>query len=675
MYLSSALLLFGIVISAGLFFWSVFKLLWYMIKIPGKLEAGRVRPKILLRIWLGIRNILLQGKLFKDISGGIMHALMFWGFLAFASYSIDFFATGIDPSFHFFFSGILEDIIFFTVDIFALVVAADVVYAVIRRWVLKIKRYRGYSGFEAAFILFLVEALMISYLFLSALRIEGYTHGLPGAIMENLPPSVTPVSLALSKLIPHISRSLAVNIYWSLYTFHAIIFLTFLAYIPMSKHLHLLAAPFNVLLTEDKPRGMLPQIDFEKETRFGATDLRDFTWKDYLDFYSCTECGRCTAACPANLTGKTLSPRDVIWDLRKALLNQGEEFRRTGNGEALQPVIGSTIREEDLWSCTTCSACVEECPVMINHVDKIVDMRRSLVLNKGSAPKGILDVYGNLEAYGSPWTNDPSTRAAWAGGLEVVDLSKTPDAKFEYLFWVGCSGSYDPRNQNISRSLVKILKEAGISFAILGSEERCTGDPARRSGNEYLAQTLTSQNVETFKKFGVKKVITICPHCFNTFKNDYSPYYKMEVIHHTEFIENLIREGKIKLEKKDLGRVTYHDSCYLARYNSVTDAPRFVIKNISDDFVEMEMNGKKGLCCGAGGARMWMEENVGTKISHMRIDQASKVNAKTVVTACPYCMSMLDDARKVTNREDMNVLDLAEVVASSIDSSEPRGNP
>ncbi|MEM4772114.1 MAG: hypothetical protein QW460_03850, partial [Thermoplasmatales archaeon] len=298
MYLSSALLLAGILISAGLFFWSVFKLLWYMIKIPGKLEAGRVRPRIPLRIWLGIRNILLQGKLFKDISGGIMHALMFWGFLAFASYSIDFFATGIDPSFHFFFSGTLENIIFFTVDIFALLVAADVIYAVIRRWVLKIKRYRGYSGFEAAFILFLVEALMISYLFLSALRIDGYTHGLPGAIMENLPKSVTPVSLALSKLLPHISRNLAVNIYWSLYAFHAIIFLTFLAYIPMSKHLHLLAAPFNVLLTEDKPRGMLPQIDFEKETRFGATDLRDFTWKDYLDFYSCTECGRCTAACP-----------------------------------------------------------------------------------------------------------------------------------------------------------------------------------------------------------------------------------------------------------------------------------------------------------------------------------------------------------------------------------------
>ncbi|MGC8645319.1 MAG: (Fe-S)-binding protein [Thermoplasmata archaeon] len=671
MYLSSLLLLAGVLIAAGLFFFTIYKLLWYMVKIPEK--SGGLKARIPLRIWLAIRNILFQGKLFKDLGGGIMHALMFWGFLAFASYSIDFFATGMDPSFHFFLSGVLEEAIFFTVDLFALIVAADVIYAVVRRWVIRVKRYQGYSGFEAAFILFLVEALMISYLVLSALRIDGYTHGIPGAIMENLPPAVTPISLAVSKIIPHMSQATALNLYWSLYGFHAIIFLVFLVYIPTSKHLHIVAAPFNVLLTEDKPRGMLPQIDFEKETRFGATDLKDFSWKDYLDFYSCTECGRCTAACPANLTGKTLSPRDVIWDLRMALLDQGEALRKTGKEEEIKPLVGATISEEDLWSCTTCSACVEECPVMINHVDKIVNMRRSLVLNKGSAPKGILEIYGNLEAYGSPWTNDPSTRAAWAEGLDVTDLSKNPDAKFDYLFWVGCSGSYDPRNQSISKALVKILKEANVSFAILGSEERCNGDPARRSGNEYLAQTLTAANVETFKKYGVKKVITLCPHCFNTFKNDYAPFIDLEVIHHTEFIDALIKEGRISVDKKDLGKVTYHDSCYLARYNRVIDAPRNVIKTVSSDFVEMEMNKTKGLCCGAGGARMWMEENVGTKISHMRIEQADRVGAKTVVTACPYCMSMLDDARKVTNREEkMVVLDVAEVIADSLAHSKAK---
>ena len=671
MYLFSLLLLAGVLIAVALFFYTIYKLLWYMVKIPER--KGGLKAKIPYRIWLGFRNILFQGKLFKDLGGGVMHALMFWGFLAFASYSIDFFATGIDPSFRFFFSGPLEYAIFFSVDLFALIVAADVINAVVRRWVIRVKRYQGYNGFEAAFILFLVEALMISYLILSALRIDGYTHGVQGAVMENLPAWVTPISLAVSKIIPHMSESTALNLYWSLYGFHALIFLTFLVYIPTSKHLHIVAAPFNVLLAEDKPRGQLPQIDFEKETRFGATDLRDFSWKDYLDFYSCTECGRCTAACPANLTGKTLSPRDVIWDLRMALMDQGEELRKTGDKGVLKPTTGTTISEEDLWACTTCSACVEECPVMINHVDKIVNMRRSLVLNKGSAPKGILEVYGNLEAYGSPWTNDPSTRANWAEGLDVPDLSKNPEIKFDYLFWVGCSGSYDPRNQSISKAFVQILKEANVSFAILGSEERCNGDPARRSGNEYLAQTLTSANVETFKKFGVKKVVTICPHCFNTFKNDYAPFINLEVIHHTEFIDSLIKEGRIKVERKDMGRMTYHDSCYLARYNRVMDAPRNVIRNISDNFVEMEMNKTKGLCCGAGGARMWMEENVGTKISHMRIEQADKVGANTVVTACPYCMSMLDDARKVTNREEkMIVLDIAEVVASSIERSKPK---
>ncbi len=669
MYLFSDLLLTGTLVSLAIFLFTVYKLLWYMVKIPVKGE--KLGAKIPYRIFLGFRNVIFQGKLFKETGGGIMHALMFWGFLAFASYSADFFLTGFNPSFHFFISGPLEYVIFFTVDLFALIITADVIYAVIRRWVLKIKRYQGYSGFEAAFILFLVESLMVSYFLLSVLRLDGYTSSIPGAVMENLPASVTPFSLALSKIVPHMTQASAVNVYWALYAFHSLIFLTFLAYIPMSKHLHLVAAPFNVLLTEDKPRGQLPTIDFEKETRFGSTDMRDFSWKDYLDLYSCTECGRCTAACPANLTGKTLSPRDVIWDLRMELLNQGEQYRKGKSAnpdDAFPTVIENTIKKDDLWACTTCNACVEECPVMINHVDKIVGMRRSMVLNQGEAPKQILEVYNNLQSYGSPWTNDPSTRANWAKGLDVPDLSVNPETKFEYLFWVGCSGSYDPRNQEIVKSFVKILKEAGVSYAILGSEEKCNGDPARRSGNEYLAQSLTTEAVETFKKHAVKKVITICPHCFNTFKNDYKGLVDLEVTHHSEFINTLIKDGRIKIKKKEqMEKFTYHDSCYLARYNRVIDAPREIILNVSNDFAEMEMSKTKGLCCGAGGARMWMEENVGTKISHMRMDQADRTGASTVVTACPYCMTMLDDARKVTNREEkIKIKDLAELVAENI---------
>ena len=669
MYLFSILLLVGILISGGLFLFQVSRLLWNMARVSTKKTA--IGKNVLYRVFLGLRNVIFQGKLFKDFGGGIMHALMFWGFLAFAFYSIDVFLTGLNPSSTFFLTGWPEYAIFFTVDVFAIIVVADVVYAVVRRWVVRVKRYHGYNGFEASFILFLIASLMVSYLILSALRIDGYTHGIPGEVMGNLPASVTPISAIVASIIPSISLSSAVDLYWSIWSFHVIIFLVFLAYIPSSKHLHLVAAPFNVLLTDEKPRGQLSYIDFEKETKFGATDIRDFSWKDYLDFYSCTECGRCTAACPANLTGKTLSPRDIIWDLRMALLDQGNEIRRHDKSkpdEVFKTVLNNVIKEEDLWSCTTCSACVEECPVMINHVDKIVDMRRSLVLNQGRAPKGITDMYANMESYQSPWTNDPSTRADWAKGLNVPDLSKNPGQKFEYLFWVGCSGSYDPRNQEISKALVKVFEKAGVSYAILGTEEKCTGDPARRSGNEYQFQSLQTQNVETFQKYGVKKVVTMCPHCFNTFKNEYNTKVNLEVVHHTEFIDSLLKEGKISLkEKTETEKFTYHDSCYLGRYNRVFDAPRNIIGRVTSNYQEMEMNKTKGLCCGAGGARMWMEENVGTKISHKRIEQADKINASVVVTACPYCMSMLDDARKVTNKEEkMKVKDIAELVAENL---------
>ncbi len=669
MYLFSSLLLIGMLISGALFLLQIYRLLWNMFKVSTKKTT--IGKSILRRIYLGFRNVIFQGKLFKDLGGGIMHALMFWGFLAFAFYSVDVFLTGLNPSSRFFLTGLPEYVVFFSVDIFALIVIADVIYAVVRRWVIKIKRYQGYNGFEASFILFLVASLMVSYLFLSGLRIDGYTSGIPGGVMENLPASVTPISALVASIIPSISTTTATNLYWSVWSFHVIIFLVFLAYIPSSKHLHLVAAPFNVLLTDEKPRGQLSDIDFEKTTKFGATDIRDFSWKDYLDLYSCTECGRCTAACPANLTGKSLSPRDIIWDLRTALLEEGTAFRsgdRSKPDEAFPTVLNSVIKEEDLWSCTTCNACVEECPVMINHVDKIVEMRRSLVLNQGSAPKGITDMYANMESYQNPWTNDPATRADWTKGLNVPDLSKNPDQKFDYLFWVGCSGSYDPRNQEISKALVKVLEKAGVSYAILGTEEKCTGDPARRSGNEYQFQTLQTQNVETFKKYGVKKIVTICPHCFNTFKNEYNIKMDLEVVHHTEFIDSLLREGKISMkEKNDTEKFTYHDSCYLGRYNRVFDAPRNIISLVTTNYQEMEMNKTKGLCCGAGGARMWMEENVGTKISHKRIDQADQINASVVVTACPYCMSMLDDARKVTNKEEkMKVKDIAELVAENL---------
>lgn len=673
MLLFSELLLVGVVVSVFLFFYSLYQYAWNMIKIP--LKKPSLKLILGRRIYAVIKNVLLQRKLFKDLSGGIMHSLLFWGFVAFAAYSTDFIATGIDPSFTFFLSGPLEYIVFFAVDIFAFVVLADVLYAFTRRWIIKVPRYKGYNGIEAGFILILIAALMITYFILGAIRIDGYSRGIPGSIMENVPAFVTPVTAAIASVFPS-PGAWTYGLYWTAWTIHSLTFLVFLIYIPRSKHLHLVAAPVNVLLFDDKPRGTLTQIDFEKDTRFGATDIRDFTWKDYVDFYACTECGRCTYNCPAFLTGKTLSPRDIIWDLREVVMGQGNQLRHSGEkpsgSQLVTQVIGDPIKEEDLWSCTTCGACVEQCPVMIDHVDKIVDMRRSLVLNQGKAPKEALDLFRNIEAYSSPWAMDPASRSDWAQGLEVVDLSKTPDTPYDVLYWVGCVASFDRRNQEIARSVVNVLKGAGVNFAILGSEEKCTGDPARRLGNEYLAQTMINANVSTFKERKVKKVVTSCPHCFNSLKNDYSRFgIELEVFHHTDFINSLVENGKIRVsptEKDGEEKYTYHDSCYLGRYNNVYEQPRNVIGTFASNYEEMEMSKTKGLCCGAGGGRLWLNEDVGQKISHKRIEMADKVGATTLVTACPYCMTMLDDARKVRNLEEkMKIRDLAELVSERME--------
>ncbi len=670
MYVFSIIVLIGLLLSAGFFLYTIYRLLWNAVKIPEKkpglkLQLGR-------RIYLVIRNVFLQAKLFKDLGGGIMHALMFWAFIAFASYSSDFFVSAIFPGTNLL-SGTFEQVAFFTVDIFAIIALLDVVYAFIRRWGIKIKRYQGYNGFEAWFILSLVGILMATYYVLSVLRLDGVSANIPGSIGENLAAANTPVSYALASVLPKVSATTGYYIYWTAFTIHAADFIIFLAYIPTSKHLHLFAAPFNVLFAKED-QAILKPIDFEKETRFGATDIRDFDWKDYFDFYACTECGRCTANCPANLTGKTLSPRDIIWDIREVVVAQGTEYRTKGGDrdQVFKTVIGEPILEKDLWSCTTCMACVEQCPVMIDHVSKIVDMRRSLVLNQGKAPREVIDLTRNIEQYGSPYTIDPSTRADWAAGLDVVDLSKTPDAQYDVLYWVGCVASFDKRNQEIAKSVTKILKKAGVNFAILGSQEKCTGDPARRTGNEYLADMMIKGNVETLKANRVQKVITSCAHCFNSLKNEYKDFgIELEVHHHTEFINRLISDKKLSVKSLDsdtLEKYTYHDPCYVGRYNKLYEEPRDVVKSFAANYEEMEMNKSKSLCCGAGGGRLWMEEKEGTLISHKRIEQADKVNATTVVTACPYCMTMLDDARKTTGREDkMKIQDVSELIAGRID--------
>ncbi|TAK64760.1 MAG: (Fe-S)-binding protein, partial [Bacteroidetes bacterium] len=383
----------------------------------------------------------------------------------------------------------------------------------------------------------------------------------------------------------------------------------------------------------------------------------------------CTECGRCTASCPANITGKPLSPKKIIVDIRHRLMEKAPLLAQSSESNELlnKHLIDNYITEDELWACTSCMACVQECPVQIEHVDSIVDMRRYLVLNESRFPKELQTTFQNLERNFTPWAFSQASRADWAEGLNIPRMSETKDA--EILFWVGCAGSYDARYKKVTQSFAKLMQIAGIKFAILGTEEKCNGDPARRAGNEYLAQTLMMENVVTLSNYNVKTIVTTCPHCFNIFKNEYPQLGgNYEVIHHTDFIAGLIESGKIKLTQEQKSRITYHDSCYLGRYNQVYDSPRETLKTIPGvELVEMNRSRDKGFCCGAGGARMFMEEHIGKRVNIERTEEALTLKPDVIGTACPFCMTMMTDGVKDKGAtEQVKVKDIAELVLEAM---------
>jgi Fe-S oxidoreductase len=440
---------------------------------------------------------------------------------------------------------------------------------------------------------------------------------------------------------------------------HAATLLGFLCYLPVSKHFHVVTSLPSVLFRR-LDTGSLPMIDLENSEKFGITNFTDMRWKDVLDVYSCTECGRCQAACPAYATGKPLNPKKINEDMRAVM--------PLGLRDELPLLPSQTIHDDVLWACTTCRACEEACPLFIEFIDRIVGMRRKLVLEDSSFPSELTNTYKNLEKAGNPWGQSPQARGDWANGLDVPWMSDSP-GEIEYLLWVGCAGAYDDRGRKVARATVEILKAAGVKFAALGPEETCTGDPARRTGNEYLYQMLAAQNVETLNNYKVKKVVTQCPHCFNTLLNEYPQlggHY--EVLHHTDLIARLIADRKIKMNPAAAGEtVTYHDSCYLGRHNGVYDAPREALSSAGLTIIEMPRSRQNGFCCGAGGGRMWMEEKLGTKVNIARVDEAATTGAPLVASACPFCMTMIADGINETGRADaMNVQDVAQIVASKM---------
>jgi Fe-S oxidoreductase len=527
------------------------------------------------------------------------------------------------------------------------------------------ERFIGSHHTEAYRILGLIFWIVVTLFLMRGARIaDGYV---------DYPPAWTPVSTAVSHVFTWMSAGWIGFFARAFLWLHLLIVMGFLVYLGYSKHLHIITSAFNVWFTSTRPRGALEPlpIDLERleagEQSLGAAAVTDLSRKSLLDLFACTECGRCQSACPAWNTGKPLSPKLLIMDLRDHLFDEGPRIlqaREAGEPIEAHALVPDVVDDEVLWACTTCGACMQECPVDIEHIDTIVDLRRNLVMAESRFPAEAGSLMRNLESQQNPWGVAQSERAAWADGMDVPIVNGTAP---EYLYWVGCAGSFDDRAKLISRAVAELLQRAGVSFAILGPRERCTGDPARRIGNEFLFQTLAEENVETMNAVGVTKVIANCPHCFNTLRNEYPAYGgRYEVIHHTQLLADLVASGRLRPTEEVETLLSYHDPCYLGRHNDVYDAPRQVLDAVPGvRTVEMPRHGQRGLCCGAGGARMWMEERIGKRINEERMDEAASTGADTVGVACPYCLIMLDDGAKGRG-DTTQVLDIAQVVRRSL---------
>jgi len=623
-----------------------------------------------LRIKSLIVYVLAQFRVLTDPFAGLIHAFIFWGFLVLSYGYGNAIVTAFIPSLTF---PVIDNHIFRTAhNIFSLLVIVSVLLALFRRLVLKPARLE-----------YTTEALAILCLIFSIVSFDFISEGFKCAFTITTDSVVwfPPITAGLGGifsgmgLAPETMHILS-NLFWWL---HMILIFSFMAYLPFSKHFHIVTAAINVFLRNLKPVGQLSKLDFENNSEyFGAASIKDYTWKDLLDLYACTECGRCSEHCPAHQTEKPLSPKKVIQDLKKHLKGMTETLLSAPvkgkegeeNPAELPAITGEVLQEDELWSCTTCGACMQACPVFIEHIPKIVETRRLLVQAESRFPQEVTLTFKNMENNYNPYGIGFSNRAEWCTDMGIRVLGEC--GKAEYLYWVGCVGSFDDRNKRVSQAIARLLKAAGIDFAILGAEEACCGDPARRTGNEFLYQTLVESNMEHFRNYGVKKIITHCPHCYNTLKNEYSQFgADFEVIHSTVLIAELIAKGKLSPENKQDKTLCYHDSCYLGRYNSIYNEPREILQKVCTSApAEMKDHHESSFCCGAGGGRMWMEEKLGTRINRKRLDQALETKAEIISSNCPYCLTMLTDAVKDRNMEEkVQVLDVMELLERSCDKA------
>ena len=586
-----------------------------------------------------VEIVLGQKKLLQRLVPGLMHAFIFWGFLVLFPTIVMAMIAAVDKHAELPWLG-QQTWFGWMVDLFIVLVLVGVATAVAIRKVVRPARFLGSHGGEADVILALIAGVVLTLLCWHA-----------AAHAAGLNDHVGPLSALLAKAFPSHGHAERVFV-WA----HLAVVLAFLRYLPHSKHLHIATAAINVWMGPTRQPGRLEPLRFDvpdAELRFGAATIFDLTKKEVMDGFSCTECGRCQDACPAYATGKILSPKLLIMGVRDQVLAQDPG-----------PIVGNGVPEQSIWDCVTCGACVEACPVSIEHIDHIVDLRRSRVMVDSAFPAEAEPMLRDVERAGNPWGKPQTERAAWAEELGVRVLEPGDPAP-EYLYWVGCAASFDERAKKSAESTAKLLKKAGVDFAILGPRESCTGDPARRMGNEYVFQAHAAQNVATLKENNVQKIVASCPHCFNPLANEYGDFGgDYEVLHHTELLAQLVEDGRLE-PVAGTQSITYHDSCYLARHNDVRMEPRKLL-NVIGQPVEMKRSGKKTFCCGAGGAHMWMEEK-GNAINVERATEAVGTGAETLAVACPFCTVMLDDGVRETGAK-MRVADVATLLAESLDA-------
>ncbi|MCX7879231.1 MAG: heterodisulfide reductase-related iron-sulfur binding cluster [Ignavibacteria bacterium] len=616
-----------------------------------------------------IKIALLQSKILREPLAGLVHIAIFWGFLALLFSAAESVFQGFYPEFSWNFLGPFFTLISLSNDIFCVAVAIAVFIAIARRYIFKIKRLQGDKSekTDALIVLLSILIVVISLLLQNSSKI---------AFKGNESYALMPFANLLSSIFSPTNSSLYYKVFWWIHILWIYFFMNYLFY---SKHFHVFTSIQNVFFREPEKFFKPTRINFEDEKieKYGVVDFEDLSWKSIFDGFSCTHCGRCDSVCPANLTGKQLSPKNIIVEIRHRATEKGCILLKSRNNEnqnlsekesniLQKKFIGEYENIEALWQCTTCGACMTECPISIEHLHPIIGMRRSLVLMEANFPHLLQSAFSNMENNGAPWQFPNSDRALWAEGLDIKIASEYPD--FEYLFWVGCAGSFDNRAKKISVAFSKILKIANVDFAILGTEELCNGDLARRTGNEYLAEYLIKTNIDNFKKYNVKKILTICPHCYNIFKNEYPEYgFQCEVLHHTEFISMLVSQGKIKLKTNNF-KITYHDSCYLGRYNCIYEPPRTILKSIfGKNFIEPLRTKDKGLCCGAGGGMMFLEETQGKRVNIERTEELLSTGAEILVSNCPFCMTMITDGIKSKEQDDkVSSKDLAEIVLENL---------